>query len=591
MASEIISQLNGGVALTATASGDKLPITDISDTAEAASGTTKPIAMSDLLRIIFTSLALTGDISPTQITANQNDYNPTGLADAAVLRLSTDAARNITSIAGGADGRILIIFNVGSFDIVLKDDDGSTGTAANRFALSGDTTLSPDRCAILQYDSTSLRWRLLAGPAPAGGVTLHAADHENGGSDEIDVTGLSGVLADPQTPAIHTHASSAITDFDEAVEDKIGAKVVAGSGISVSYNDTTGETTVTNSSPGTGGTIGGSTGATDNAILRADGVGGSTVQSSSVSISDAGAIKGPTQIEDSNGNEVVKYGSTASAVNEVTITNKAAGNAPTIAATGDDTDIDLSLSGKGAGRVKATDFEVTESLRWSGDLSPSQITSDQNDYSPTSLADNAVLRLDTDSNSGAGRSLTGLAGGADGRIITIINIGSNPLRLKAENSSSSAANRFGFAVDLVLGSKRSAVLWYDSTSSRWRLLSTTAIALRHTVAISDETTALATGTAKLTFRFATQVYLLQVRANLNTVSSSGNPAFDVNEAGVSIFSTTLTIDASEKSSETAATPAVISDPNIADDAEITIDIDTAGTGAKGAKLTFIGWEI
>ena len=68
-------------------------------------------------------------------------------------------------------------------------------------------------------------------------------------------------------------------------------------------------------------------------------------------------------------------------------------------------------------------------------------------------------------------------------------------------------------------------------------------------------------------------------------------AFDVNEGGASIFSTTLTIDASEKSSETAATLAVISDPNIADDAEITIDIDTAGTGAKGAKLTFIGWEL
>lgn len=227
----------------------------------------------------------------------------------------------------------------------------------------------------------------------------------------------------------------------------------------------------------------------------------------------------------------------------------------------------------------------------SGDISPSQITSDQNDYSPTGLSSASTLRLDTDANSGAGRSVTGLAGGADGRIIIIHNVGSNPLRLKSENASSTAGNRFSFPVDIVLGSKRSATLQYDTTSSRWRLLYTTAIPLRHTVAISNETTAITTGTAKLTFRFATAVYLLQVRGNLNTVSSSGAPAFDVNEAGVSIFSTTLTIDASEKSSETAATPAVISDPNIADDAEMTVDIDTAGTGAKGAKLTFIGWEI
>jgi hypothetical protein len=214
-------------------------------------------------------------------------------------------------------------------------------------------------------------------------------------------------------------------------------------------------------------------------------------------------------------------------------------------------------------------------VAFSGDISPAQITSDQNDYNPTGLSSASTLRLDTDANSGAGRSLTGLAGGADGRLIIIHNVGSNPLRLKSENASSTAGNRFSFALDVVLGSKRSATLQYDATSSRWRFLYTTAIPLRHTVAISDESTALTTGTAKLTFRFATQVYLLQVRANLNTVSSSGAPAFD----------------ASEKSSETAATPAVISDPNIADDAEMTVDIDTAGTGAKGAKLTFIGWEI
>jgi hypothetical protein len=39
--------------------------------------------------------------------------------------------------------------------------------------------------------------------------TPHSSTHENGGADEISVSGLSGVLADPQTPALHssTHAS------------------------------------------------------------------------------------------------------------------------------------------------------------------------------------------------------------------------------------------------------------------------------------------------------------------------------------------------------------------------------------------------
>ena len=58
-----------------------------------------------------------------------------------------------------------------------------------------------------------------------------------------------------------------------------------------------------------------------------------------------------SQINDSNGNEVLKLGSTASAVNEITITNKATGNAPSIVATGGDTNINLDIKGKGTGTV------------------------------------------------------------------------------------------------------------------------------------------------------------------------------------------------------------------------------------------------
>jgi hypothetical protein len=60
------------------------------------------------------SLTLSGVISPTQITSNQNDYNPGSLSVASVLRLSSDASRNITGILAGASGRILKIVNVGS---------------------------------------------------------------------------------------------------------------------------------------------------------------------------------------------------------------------------------------------------------------------------------------------------------------------------------------------------------------------------------------------------------------------------------------------------------------------------------------------
>ena len=45
--------------------------------------------------------------------------------------------------------------NTGSFPIVLKNDDGSTGTAANRFALPGDVNLTPKQNVILMYNSTA----------------------------------------------------------------------------------------------------------------------------------------------------------------------------------------------------------------------------------------------------------------------------------------------------------------------------------------------------------------------------------------------------------------------------------------------------
>lgn len=108
------------------------------------------------------------------------------------------------------------------------------------------------------------------------------------------------------------------------------------------------------------------------------------------------------------------------------------------------------------------------------------------------------------------------------------------------------------------------------------------------VAISDETTAITTGTAKVTFRMPFAMTVTSVRASLSTASTSGNPTFDINEGGTSILSTKLSIDANEKTSTTAATPPVISDSALADDAEITVDIDTAGTGAKGAKVYLIG---
>jgi len=62
-------------------------------------------------------------------------------------------------------------------------------------------------------------------------------------------------------------------------------------------------------------------------------------------------IDSGNSINDENDLEQIKFSTTASAINEFTVKNAAAGNAPDLQATGDDTNIDLNLTPKGIGRA------------------------------------------------------------------------------------------------------------------------------------------------------------------------------------------------------------------------------------------------
>ena len=110
------------------------------------------------------------------------------------------------------------------------------------------------------------------------------------------------------------------------------------------------------------------------------------------------------------------------------------------------------------------------------------------------------------------------------------------------------------------------------------------------VACSDETTPITTGTAKVVFRHVGRRYLREVRASLTEPQSSGSVlTIDINVNGTSVLSTKLTIDNTETTSVSAATPAVIvASTLIADDALVSIDVDQVGSGtAAGLKVTLI----
>lgn len=133
------------------------------------SGIAAAAVWTNVTQSIGGALLLTGVISPAQIAANTNDYAPTSFSTAYLVRLQSDAARNITGLAGGAAGRDILLSNIGTFNITLTAQDTSS-SAGNRFLFPSPIVLRP-KCAIsLDYDATSSGWRTKAVPVaqPAG---------------------------------------------------------------------------------------------------------------------------------------------------------------------------------------------------------------------------------------------------------------------------------------------------------------------------------------------------------------------------------------------------------------------------------------
>ena len=103
------------------------------------------------------------------------------------------------------------------------------------------------------------------------------------------------------------------------------------------------------------------------------------------------------------------------------------------------------------------------------------------------------------------------------------------------------------------------------------------------ISASDELTSLTVGTAKTTFRMPYAFTLTAVKVSLTNTSTSGNPTIDINESGTSILSSPVAITAGQKTAT-----ATVGDSSLANLAEMTVDIDVAGTNASGLKIYLIG---
>ena len=126
-----------------------------------ADGDISGVTVGGTLSLSGNVLSDTGSnvISPAQLTSNQNDWNPTGLSTAGVIRLSGDNGFRIISGLAGT-GRYLW-HNVGSFALMLATDDNNS-TAANRFSFGRHVVLFPGKTIETYYDATTQRHRLVA---------------------------------------------------------------------------------------------------------------------------------------------------------------------------------------------------------------------------------------------------------------------------------------------------------------------------------------------------------------------------------------------------------------------------------------------
>lgn len=97
-------------------------------------------------------------LTPAAFAATQNNYNPAGLSDANVLRLTSTGAQSVTGIVAPASTKTLVVFNIGASNITFVDASAGS-TAANRFQMNGNTLLNPNEGAIFWYDVTTQRWR------------------------------------------------------------------------------------------------------------------------------------------------------------------------------------------------------------------------------------------------------------------------------------------------------------------------------------------------------------------------------------------------------------------------------------------------
>lgn len=373
-------------------------------------------------------------ISSGALGANQNDY--AGLDGANVGRLSASTAIDITGIAGGFDGRILYLYNIGANTITLKNNNGSSAEAS-QFDIGADYELTGDNGVVIQYDGVSTNWRIAGNKlAGAGGIYSGDGSIYAGGAD---------VTFDGTNPLRFRRAGSSA----EPIVQKLFSSGTTG------YFD---RFRINNDSMDFFYALG-------RFVWQSKGTGMNFA-------CDTGNIQIETQVGFGS------FSADSVRINEMPIRPEV------YYMVGSDNDGYLKrIVGSASGDLLVWDtagadhWEVRDGANYvhnytSGTIRPAQLTATTNNWNPTGYSTTRRQTIEV-SGDASFRCVTGLtAATRDGVEKTLINTGTNCLVLAKQHTSSDAANRFNISKDVIMLPGMEATFRYDSVGAAWRLKAT-----------------------------------------------------------------------------------------------------------------------
>jgi hypothetical protein len=409
---------------------------------DAKTGTTYPSLVNEgatTLSGVQTDTTSTGTITGYALGANTT-----------VLRFDAAGAVNIHGIAAPTTARWLTICNISGTstrNLTLVHNSATETTLANRIYgegssvnsgmsdvfLSASSSASANNCATLWYDTVISRWRVLS----HSGTTWQNAALFNGGFTSNGAANFNNAVNFAHSIQLASEQTFSTIGQSDNITLNASANVFRYTGASAG--------TFTGFTGGNGGRLLLVVNESPNALTL-------THQAASTAANQiTGMASADVRISPS-GTVVLRYDSSSSKWVVSAMASNQFGGAVTAQA-------GLTVSGFSTlnGSLNIGNGGSTEQTDTS--------TSTQVDFALNSTT--SVLRY-----TGAGVTHTGFTGGSTGRILIIQNETSNTVTINNESASSAAANRITTlgSVNVVLDPQGFAILRYDGTLSRWRMM-------------------------------------------------------------------------------------------------------------------------